>query len=229
MKYGRDSSLTQAMLDDATDGYSGCPEQVVEILKTWVFSSAIDGTLFDNCAGDGVAASKLSRAWNLRPILVEPHPARHALCLRFDRNAICAPAQHVLGRGPTVWFFNPPYDFADKAGSMEKHLLWSAIARVPLPDTLCIWLLPRRLLDDLSVKELVSKHLDKRRIFRFPTAWEDYRQIAILGYWTDRVNQKELPDEAPVLDVAESPYFLKAVGADFSVARESLPSFVAAH
>jgi len=226
MRYGPDDRLTEAMVHDAIDGYSPCPKPIIEILATWAAPCASGGTLFDNCAGDGESGNALAKAWNLRPVLVEPHPERHALCLRYDPNALCAPAQHIFGRGPTVWFFNPPYDFADETGSMERHLLLDAVARVPTALTFCVWLLPSRIFDDESLQNLVAKHFEALRVFRIMKPWEDYRQVALLGYWTDGASplgtsRSQLVNlhSAPPLEIADTQYALKAVGAEFSVSR----------
>lgn len=238
MRYGTDAPLTKAMVDDATDGFSPCPGPVVDILKTWVTPTQKGGTLLDNCAGDGAAACSLAQAWGLRPILVEPHPIRHALCLQHDKGALCAPAQCVSGRGPTVWFFNPPYDLADETGSMERHLLSASIDRVPEEMTLCIWLLPQRMLDDAFLPHLLEQHLEEVRTYRLPEAWEDFHQIAILGYWVDRTGktiQELCPtpttfflQDSPRLKFADRPYSLKSVGYNFAITTET-DGFVARH
>ncbi len=225
MRYGRDVELTSAMLDDATDGYSPCPEALFQILKTWVSRTDYPGTLFDNCAGDGFAANSLAQAWGLRPVLVEPHRDRHFLCLRYDRASICAPAQHVIGSGPTVWFFNPPFDLADESGSMESHILWAAVNQVPRPQTFCVWLLPQRMMNEPLFAELLVRHLVELRIFNLPSEWEDYRQVAVMGYWGDNgenragsheLTSRALLSDSPTLYVSNRPYKLKDVGMNFS-------------
>jgi hypothetical protein len=209
------------MVDDATEGFSPCPRQIVDLVATCVTPSPLGGTLFDNCAGKGEAAATLAANWSLRPVLVEPHSGRHAACLRYDKYALCAPSQNVRANGPTVWFFNPPFDPADQTGSMEKHLFWHGVRHFPGPGTLCVWLLPERILKDSRVREEISIRLEALTIAKFPQPWfDEFGEVAILGYWKGFPRfGRWVPSEStnlPALSPPRSPYVLRAVGKTFT-------------
>lgn len=221
MIYSRDAPLSQEMVDDATEGYSPCPKQIVDLLATWVSPLPAGGSLFDNCAGEGDAAATLAAAWSLKPVLVEPHSGRHAACLRYDKGALRAPAQCVQAKGPTVWFFNPPFDPADQTGSMEKHLLWHGIRHFPCHGTLCVWLLPERILRDSGVREEIARRLGTLTLARFPQPWfDDFQEIVALGYWNDPpLPYHAIPSKGadlPALAPPEAPYNLRTVGRTFT-------------
>lgn len=220
MFYAIDSPISKAILDDSIEGFSPCPPEVTDILSTYAAPSAQGGTLFDSCAGMGVAAATLATAWHLRPILVEPHESRHRACLRHDPNAVCAPAQWVTAHSPTVWFFNPPFDPSDASGSMENHLFWYGVNSVPSAGTFCVWLLHHRMLDDERVRRIVSTRLMNPTVAKFPEPWfRSYGQVVVLGHWCDpdpALDTSIRLDQLPPLQPCRAAYNLGAVGASFA-------------
>ena len=217
--------LTDERLRDSTQGYSPCPSEVLQDLATLVEPVRFGGSLLDNCAGTGHTAGFLAKAWGLRPVLVEPDPARHRRCVEFDRYAVCAAAQSVRGRGkPTVWLFNPPFDKNDPDGSIEKHIIAGSLHYAAGPGTLCVWLLHRRILSDPYFVALTQSSLARLIIRAFPEPlFSEYEQIVLFGFWNpcdDHSIPFNLGRDDRVSELQKSEFALKLVqnmGIDFEV------------
>lgn len=180
-------------------GWNPCPTHVVNLLKTLV-TPAKSGVLLDNCAGNGIAATRLARAWNLGSYLVEPNLERFAMCQR-RRNAVsvCARAESIRSTcAPSVWFFNPPFDPDDPTGDLEYSLLEVSVAYAIGPDTLVILVLPERSIRNRRMTCLLSKILNDVKIRRFPDPWyRTYRQIVVFGYGSSVLRDSHMREPGP--------------------------------
>lgn len=140
--------------------------------------------LLDNCAGTGGPALTLASSLGLKPVLIEPNFSRFKECAARAPDTFFGVAEKIVSVGaPSVWYFNPPFDALDKRGRMERSILNSSTSYALGKNTLCIWVLPRRMLQDEGFIRYLNIHFYKVRIRRFPHRfYKEFGQVVLMMY-----------------------------------------------
>jgi hypothetical protein len=166
-------------------GYNPCPTAVLRTIATLAAASIHHGTLLDNCAGDGAAASFLAKAWNLDAYLVEVDASRAASCRTRGTAAVLhGSARYVeMKPAPSVWYFNPPFDPAESSGSLERRLFEASARYAVGLGVLGVLVLPHRSLVATDLGLSVLARFENVAARRFPEPWfEHFGQVVVFGY-----------------------------------------------
>jgi hypothetical protein len=167
----------------AKAGFYPTPPSVLALLPSLITNSHHHpGRLLDPAAGEGVAASFLSRQLTLNPFMVELDRPRAAQCasrggtvLRSDANE-CKVQREAF----SLLFLNPPYDSAGQGQRTEFTWLkrWTPMLQ---PEGLLVYIIPERQYSE-SVLEYLSTHYRDVSLYRFPAAdYGAFQQTVFIG------------------------------------------------
>jgi predicted RNA methylase len=192
-------------------GYSPCPQNIVSLVATLVARSASRGALLDNCAGDGAAATALAEAWNLEPYFVEVDAARAAACERRGIGRVLhGSARYVeMSPGPSVWYFNPPFDPREPEGRLERNLFDVSVGYATSCRVLAILILPLRSLVGTGLGSRIVSTFERITVRRFPDReFERFGQVVVFGYSRGSARRQiEVPtkmfEDCPTLSAGE--------------------------
>jgi len=167
----------------AKSGYYPTPPSVIALLPSLIGNPhRHPGRLLDACAGEGAAASLLSRQLGLNPFMVELDRQRAAQCasrggtvLRSDANE-CTVQREAF----SLLFLNPPYDSAGHGQRTEFTWLkrWTPMLQ---PEGLLIYIIPERQYGE-TVLEYLSTYYREVSLYRFPAAdYDAFQQTVFIG------------------------------------------------
>lgn len=167
----------------ATAGFFPTPPSVLALLPSLITNPHHRaGRLLDPCAGQGIAASYLSRQLTVEPYLIELDRQRAAQCqsrvgkvLRSDA-AECKLQREAF----SVLFLNPPYDSAGNGQRTEFTWLkrWTPMLQ---PEGVLVYIVPERQYTE-TVLEYLSTYYRDVSLYRFPAAdYQAFQQTVFIG------------------------------------------------
>jgi hypothetical protein len=167
-------------------GYYPTDDPVVEIICSYLKTSAEKGRLFDPCAGEGKAASTLGNALNCETWGVELSPERAEKAQNVMDKVYQAPWQAcVLSDESVSWLYlNPPYEFDRFDG--QKRLEWDFLKTTTsklMRGGFLTYIIPQKILGMMEVARLLAGHYEAITVYRFPDSlYEKFKQVVVLAY-----------------------------------------------
>ena len=162
-------------------GYFPTATYVAELLKTY-FKPAESGRLLDPCAGEGTAASILSKALNCQSWGAELSPARATLASEKMDRLFNTPWQscHLTNESITLLFLNPPYSH-DRLGDQKRLELEFLKSTTPklIRNGVLVYIVPHQLLRDLDVASHLAGYYENITVYRYPET--GFNQVIVLA------------------------------------------------
>jgi hypothetical protein len=183
-------------------GYYPTDEPVIEVIQSYVAPAEAKSRLFDPCAGEGRAASRLGQALNCETWGVELSPERAAKAESVMDKVYQAPWQacFLTDESISCLFLNPPYEFDrfDDQKRLELEFLKSTTPKLARGGLL-VYIIPQRILGMPEVARLLAGHYENTCIYRFPNGlFEKFQQVVVLA--TRRLTYK-IPGDREVGEI----------------------------
>ncbi len=178
-------------------GYYPTDEPVIDILNTYIAPAPEKARLFDPCAGEGIAASKLGKALNCATWGVELSPARAAKAGQVLDRVFQAPWQacFLSNESISLLFLNPPYESDEDHKRVELDFLSSTTSKL-VRGGLLIYIVPQHILGLVQVARILAGQYECLTVGRFPDGlFEKFKQVVVLGY---RRKSYIIPTEAEI-------------------------------
>src|SRR5713226_4495544 len=129
----------------AKAGFYTTPNEVIEIIKTWVGEKKPGARrLLDPCCGTGEPAARIAAAAGCDTFGVEINTARARVANKLLTKVVASDLFSVRARPRafSILYLNPPYDFDADDGRAELSFLKHTVAYLT-PGGLLLFLLPQ--------------------------------------------------------------------------------------
>ena len=183
-------------------GFFALPEELPQMIASYVAPAEDSGRIIDPCAGKGVALVEFARLFNLEPYGIEINDERAKeagdrvddYLLKLLNNGVdVEDRRHMLNGSFSavrtrhgafqVNYNNPPYLFADdkEVGRVEFQFLRDTRAYLQ-EDGILIWVVPQHMLKHLKAAKFLHTWYDDLTIRRFPDElYSDFKQVVVFG------------------------------------------------
>lgn len=172
------------LASQAKMGYYPTPPGIVEHIKNGL---ALSGSghyrLLDTCCGEGEALAQLVAGLGpgVETYGIELDEDRYRKASRKLDYAIHGDALtelRVSSQAFSLLWLNPPYDWDDDGGRLERQFLWAHLKYLA-PDGWLVFIIPQQALK--SVAGTLAK-LSQVRIYAFPKPdFDQFKQVVVLG------------------------------------------------
>ena len=197
--------------------YYPTPLTVVERIKTFIEFPEQEFTIFDSCAGEGLALGKLCEGTKAVTYGVEldEHRAQEAK-KRLTHVLHCGIEEAKVSNNIfSCLFLNPPYDFEtqteDEVNSSERKekIFLKDTTKYLQPEGLLIYIIPQHQLTK-SVAKIFSCRFENFQIYRFhDSEYEQFKQIVLFAVKKkgNSINEKayEKLSQIPHIELQELP------------------------
>ena len=166
-------------------GYYPTDEPVIEAIQSYIVPAASRARLFDPCAGEGRATSRLGKALNCETWGVELSPERAAKAEEVLDKVYQAPWQacFLTDESISCLFLNPPYehDRFDDQKRLELEFLKTTTPKL-VRGGLLVYIVPQRILGMPEIARLLAGHYENTRIVRFPDGlFDKFQQVVVFA------------------------------------------------
>jgi 16S rRNA G966 N2-methylase RsmD len=185
--------------------YYPTPERVIDLIGDVVqLTNSTGSTLLDPCAGEGHAAARLARRWDVNSYGIELHKGRaaiaagqlkwakhgsyHQLTAISDKNKPLSPDGYSVdpaARPFGTLFLNPPYDEGtdENGASLRQEIEFlRATTRFLALGGLLIFIPPRKILRVEAFRECMRRSYHDIRVYAFSAPEvEDFDQVVVFA------------------------------------------------
>lgn len=166
-------------------GYYPTDEPVIEAIQSYIALAETRARLFDPCAGEGRAASRLGKALNCETWGVELSPERAAKAEQALDKVYQAPWQacFLTDESISCLFLNPPYEYDrfDDQKRLELEFLKTTTPKLARGGLL-IYIIPQRILGMPEIARILAGHYENTRIVRFPDGlFDKFQQVVVFA------------------------------------------------